>query len=88
MNKRAFAFAFVAGIFIGAFITVRAPSVRAFLTLPLKWLTEDLHPFPSESLLNLIVAWPLWFIYWGCLGALVYWLVRSAFCMWKRCSHK
>src|SRR5260370_32440104 len=82
MKKRTvFAIGFFAGVAIGAFVSGAAPTVNAFLTLPLKWFTEDLHPFPSESLANLIVAWPLWFIYWGCLGAGAVLLVRWLCCV-------
>ncbi len=79
MNKKAaFAAGFFAGIVFGVFLsTGKAPVVNAFLTLPLKWFAESLHPFPSESLANLIVAWPLWFIYWGCLGGSVALLLRA-----------
>jgi uncharacterized membrane-anchored protein YhcB (DUF1043 family) len=72
-----FAVGCIAGVVIGAFVAFEAPAANAFLTLPLKWFTEDLHPFPSDSLANLIVAWPLWFIYWGCLGAVVGLLLRA-----------
>jgi hypothetical protein len=65
-------------------VAFEAPAVNAFLTLPLKWLTEDLHPFPSDSLANLIVAWPLWFVYWGCLGALVGLLLRAVIRMFLK----
>jgi len=71
-----FAISCFAGVLIGAFVSCEAPSANGILTLPLKWFTENLHPFPSESLANLAVAWPLWFIYWGCLGALVGFALR------------
>ena len=80
MKKRTvFVIGFIAGIAIGAFVSGSTATINAFVTLPLKWLTEDLHPFPSESLVNLILAWPLWFVYWGCLGALFGLLLRVAF---------
>jgi hypothetical protein len=53
------------------------PTVTTVLTLPLKWLTEDLHLFPSESLANLVIVLPLWFVYWGCLGIVTALLVRG-----------
>ena len=72
-----FAIGSFTGVVVGVFVAFEAPTVSAVLTLPLKWLTEDLHPFPSDSLANLIVAWPLWFIYWGCLGAVAVFLLRA-----------
>jgi hypothetical protein len=85
-KKTIFVIGFLAGIVVGGLLTVVgiAPTVGALLAAPLKWLTEDLHPFPSESLANLIVAWPLWFIYWGCLGALVGLLLRAAIRMFLK----
>ncbi len=85
-KKTIFVIGFLAGIVVGGLLTVVgiAPTVGALLAAPLKWFTEDLHPFPSESLANLIVAWPLWFIYWGCLGALVGLLLRAAIRMFLK----
>ncbi len=71
---------FFAGAIIGGAVTILeiAPAPVAILMKPLEWLTENLHPFPSESLANLIIAFPVIFIYWGCLGALAGLLLRAA----------
>jgi hypothetical protein len=46
---------FVVGVALGALLSLVgiAPGIAAIITLPLKWLTENLHPFPSESLVGL-----------------------------------
>lgn len=77
MRRTVFAIGFFAGVVIGAVVSFETPAANAILTLPLKWFTEDLHPFPSESPANLIIAWPLWFFYWGCLGALLGLLLQT-----------
>ena len=80
MRKRTvFALGFFAGIVVGFPLGFggAAPGVNAFLTMPLKWLIESFHPSADESLANLIIAIPLWFIYWGCLGALLALLLRT-----------
>ncbi|HEV2210254.1 MAG TPA: hypothetical protein VG167_15865 [Verrucomicrobiae bacterium] len=56
-----------------------APATVAVLIKPLEWLTEGLHPYPRQSLDNLVIAFPLLFVYWGCVGALVTLLIRVAF---------
>lgn len=72
---------FVAGAIIGGGVTFLevAPAVVAVLMKPLVWLGEGLSPFPAESLENLAIAFPLMFIYWGCVGALVGFLLRALF---------
>jgi hypothetical protein len=72
---------FLAGAVIGGGVTFLevAPAMVAVLMKPLEWLTEGLRPYPRESLANLIIAFPLIFIYWGCVGALVALLLRVAF---------
>jgi hypothetical protein len=73
----ALAIGFFGGLAAGVFALLEvAPSVSTVLTMPLKWLLEDLHPFPSESPANLIIVWPLLFVYWGCLGMAVALLIR------------
>jgi len=64
---------FLGGVVIGGGITLLdfAPAAVAILMKPLGWLVADLHPYPSESLENLIIAFPLMFVYWGFLGALI-----------------
>jgi hypothetical protein len=83
-----FVVGFLMGVVAGGLLTIVGivPTVGAFLATPLKWFTENLHPFPSESLANLVIAWPLWFIYWGFLGAMVGLLLRAVVCLclkWK-----
>jgi hypothetical protein len=72
---------FLGGAVIGGgatFLQV-APAVTTVVMKPLEWLTENLSsPYPSESLANLLIAFPLMFIYWGCLGALTGLLLRAA----------
>ena len=73
------AIGFFGGAVIGGgatFLSV-VPAVTTVLIKPLEWLTANLHPYPSESPANLIIAFPLMFIYWGCLGALVGLLLRA-----------
>lgn len=79
--RKVLAIGFFAGAFIGGGITFLevAPATVAALTKPLEWLAEGIHPFPRESLANLVIAFPLVFIYWGCVGALVALLLRMAF---------
>ena len=69
---------FFAGMIIGGGVTLLevAPTTVAVLMKPLEWLTDGLRPYPRESLGNLIIALPLAFIYWGCVGALVGLLLR------------
>jgi hypothetical protein len=85
-TKTILAIGFIAGAAIGGAVTVLevAPTVVAVLMTPLGWLTKGLHPYPSESLANLIIALPLIFIYWGCLGALVGLLLRATVRMFLR----
>jgi hypothetical protein len=46
----AFALGFFGGIIAGVFAMFEVfPSVNAVVMMPLKWLLDDLHPFPSES---------------------------------------
>lgn len=78
-TRTVLAIGFFGGAVIGGgatFLDV-APSVVAVLMKPLEWLTANLHPYPSESPANLLIAFPLMFIYWGCLGALVGLLLRA-----------
>jgi hypothetical protein len=75
-RRTTFILGFVAGIAV--WLSGEAPHVLAFLATPLEWLGEVLHPFPSESLLNLVIALPLGFLYWGCLGGLLGLLLRAA----------
>jgi hypothetical protein len=82
MTKRAvIASGFFAGLFIGGSATFLqlAPKITGFLLTPLVWLAKGWHPYPSESLANLIIALPLMFIYWGCFGALIALLWHSLF---------
>jgi hypothetical protein len=79
-NSSLVAAGFFGGAVIGGGFTVLelAPKVAAFLMAPLEWLTEGLRgPYPRESLGNMIIAFPLMFIYWGCLGVLLCFLLRS-----------
>jgi hypothetical protein len=80
-TRKVLAIGFFAGAIIGGGVTFLevAPATVAVLMKPLEWLTEGLHPYPRESLANLIIAFPLMFIYWGCVGALVALLLRVAF---------
>jgi len=78
-TRTVLAISFFGGAIIGGgatFLDV-VPAVVAVLMKPLEWLTANLHPYPSESPANLIIAFPLMFIYWGCLGALVGLLLRA-----------
>jgi hypothetical protein len=70
---------FFGGAIVGGGITLLdlAPSVVAVLAQPLKWLTQGLHPFPTESPANIAVALPLMFLYWGCIGIVLMLLIRS-----------
>jgi hypothetical protein len=79
-TRKALTIGFVAGAVIGGGATFLqlAPATLTVLMKPLEWLTEGLHPYPRESLENLIIAFPLMFIYWGCAGALVALLLRVA----------
>jgi hypothetical protein len=81
MKKRAALTGFFAGMFIGGSATFLqlAPKITTFLLTPLIWLAKGWHPYPSESLENLIIALPLMFIYWGCFGALVALLWHALF---------
>jgi hypothetical protein len=45
---------------------------------PFEWIASNLSsPYPAESPANLLIAFPLMFIYWGCLGAFVGLLLRA-----------
>ena len=58
------------------------PAFCVFLQAPLLWLCsyiDSLRIYPRESLAGLVILIPLWFIYWGCLGALVSLLLRLLF---------
>lgn len=71
---------FLGGAIIGGGATFLslAPAVTTVLMKPLEWLASNLSsPYPSESPANLLIAFPLMFIYWGCLGALVGLLLRA-----------
>ena len=83
---KALAIGFFAGAVIGGGVTFLevAPATVAVLMKPLEWLTERLHPYPRESLDNLIIAFPLLFIYWGCVGALVALMLRVAFRVFRK----
>lgn len=71
---------FFAGMIVGGGVTLLdvAPGMVAVLMKPLEWLTEGLRPYPRESPANLIIAFPLIFVYWGCVGSLVAFLLRVA----------
>jgi hypothetical protein len=67
---------FVVGIVFACclFAVHPKPAIIMFLEKPLSWtasLIDSLRLFPKESLEGLIIAMPLWFLYWGCLGALI-----------------
>ncbi len=76
---------FLGGAIIGGGFTFLeiAPRVAAFLMAPLSWLADSFHPFPSESLLNLFIAFPLMFLYWGCLGVALCFLLRGILSKFK-----
>jgi hypothetical protein len=79
-TKTVLTIGFFGGVIIGGgatFLSV-APAVTTVLMKPLEWLASNLFsPYPDESLANLIAAFPLMFIYWGCLGVLVGLLLRA-----------
>jgi hypothetical protein len=62
------------------------PFIIRVLAYPLVLLCafiDEQHVTPGESLVGLFFVVPLWFIYWGCLGAGAVLLVR-----WLRCRVK
>jgi hypothetical protein len=66
------------------------PAICVFLQTPLIWLfsyIDRLRIFPSESLGGLIIVIPLWFVYWACLGALIGFLLRLSFCLFRKWRH-
>jgi hypothetical protein len=79
-TRTVLAIGFFGGDVIGGgatFLSV-APAVTAVLMKPLEWLASNFSsPYPSESPANLLIAIPLMFIYWGCLGAFVGLLLRA-----------
>jgi hypothetical protein len=82
---------FLGGAVVGGgatFLSV-APAVTAVLMKPLEWLASNFSsPYPSESPANLLIAFPLMFIYWGCLGALVGLLLRAVVRMFLKPSER
>jgi hypothetical protein len=81
-NSTLLAVGFFGGAVIGGGFTFLelAPKAAAFLMAPLKWLTEGLNgPYPRESVGNIFIAFPLMFVYWGCLGVLLCFLLRYFF---------
>lgn len=75
-----FVISFLGGAVIGGGATLLqvAPAVTTVVTKPLGWLASNLaSPYPSESLASVIIAFPLMFIYWGCLGAIFGLLLRA-----------
>jgi|SRR5665213_1393014 len=82
---------FLGGVIIGGGATFLslAPAVTTVLMKPLEWLASNFSsPYPSESPANLLIAFPLMFIYWGCLGALVGLLLRAVVRMFLKPSER
>ncbi len=89
-NSKLLAVGFLGGAFIGGGFTFLelAPKVAAFLMAPLRWLTEGLSgPYPRESVGNIVVAFPLMFVYWGCLGVLLCFLLRYILRLFRGHDH-
>jgi hypothetical protein len=80
---------FVVGLFFAGWLIQQnpRPAISVFLQTPLNWVfnyIESFHIYPRESLAGLAIGIPLWFIYWGSLGALVSVLLRLLFFAFRK----
>jgi hypothetical protein len=83
-------FGFVIGLFFGAWLIGQIPRspINLFLQKPFNLVFDNFHIFPSDSLGGLAIEIPLWFVYWGCLGALVCFLLQLLYYTFRRLSHR
>jgi hypothetical protein len=82
----------VIGVILAAWLLPQnpRPAICVFLQKPLLWLfsyIDSLRIVPRESPGGLIFIIPLWFIYWACFGALIGFLLRLSFCLFRKRRH-
>jgi hypothetical protein len=79
---------FVAGFFFAAWLIGQIPrsAVYLFLQKPFDWIVDyiDIHIYPNESLGGMAIEIPFWFLYWGCLCALVCFLFQLLYYKFRR----
>jgi hypothetical protein len=82
---------FVAGLFFAAWLIGQIPrsAFYLFLQKPVDWVVDyiDVHIYPNESMGGMAITIPFWFLYWGCLGALVCLLLQLSYYRFRRLIH-
>lgn len=67
------------------------PAFCAFLQTPLLLFfsyLDHLRVIPHDSLAWLAIIIPSWFIYWALLGALIGFLLRLSFCLFRKLKNR